>query len=96
MASKHHTRHDLAETAEATTNDPTRIWWATIKTAHERSGLSPRLIDELARTGVIRSSHARRPGATRGRRLIDMNSLFTYIEAGVNQPPAKLVMNHPA
>lgn len=60
---------------------------------HERTGLLTRLIDELARTGVIRSSHARRPGATRGRRLIDMNSLFAYIEAGVATPPTKLEMN---
>jgi len=68
-------------------------WWASIKTAAERSGFSRRQIEELARAGIVRSSNAKRPGASRGRRLIDMAALFAFIEKGVNEPPAKLTVN---
>ena len=74
-------------------SDPTLQWWAGSKEAAARSGFSSRHIEELARKGLIRSSLIKRPGAKRGRRLYDMNSLFAYIEAGVNQPKAKLAMD---
>ena len=55
--------------------------------------MSGRLVEEYAKDGLIRSSNVKRPGATRGRVLIDMWSLFDFIEKGINEPPAKLAMN---
>jgi hypothetical protein len=55
--------------------------------------VSRRLIEEWEKDGLIRSANVKRPGATRGRKLIDMWSLFDFIEKGVGEPPAKLAMN---
>ena len=68
-------------------------WWGGIAQAAGRSGVSGRLVEEYAKDGLIRSANVRRPGATRGRVLIDMWSLFDFIEQGINASPAQLAMN---
>ncbi len=57
--------------------------WAQYPGAARHSGLSTRLLEELVKEGIIVSSLVRRPGRTRGVRLIDLHSLDAYIESGV-------------
>jgi excisionase family DNA binding protein len=59
--------------------------WATVKQAAEYSGLSERHLYNLIGDGLIRSSLAKRPNASRGRRLIDLHSLDAWIETGLMQ-----------
>lgn len=68
-------------------------WWGGIAQAAERSGVSGRLIEEWINDGLVRSANVKRPGASRGRKLVDLLSLFDFIEKCVNEPPAKLAMN---
>ena len=59
--------------------------WATVKQAAEYSGLSERHLYNLIGDGLIRSSHPKRPNASRGRRLVDLRSLNDWIESGLMQ-----------
>ena len=59
--------------------------WATVKQAAKYSGLSERHLYNLIGDGLIRSSHPKRPNASRGRRLVDLHSLDGYIETGLMQ-----------
>ena len=59
--------------------------WATIKRAAEYSGLSERHLYNAIADGLIRSSLVKRPNASRGRRLIDLHSLDSWIETGLMQ-----------
>lgn len=68
-------------------------WWGSISTAVERTGVSSRLIEEWEKDGLIRAANVRRPGASRGRKLYDMWSLFDFIEGQVGASPAELAMN---
>ena len=67
--------------------------WLSYPDASRYSGLGTRVLENHVRAGYIRSSNACAPGASRGRRLIDRQSLDEFIEAGVGQPPAQLAMN---
>ncbi len=58
--------------------------WGTINQASTYSGMGERVIENAAKSGIIRSSLVRSfPGAKRGRRLIDLRSLEAWIEAGI-------------
>ncbi|MDB4407479.1 helix-turn-helix domain-containing protein [bacterium] len=57
--------------------------WATIRKAAEYSSLSERHLYNLIGDGLIRSSLAKRPNASRGRRLVDLHSLDAWIETGL-------------
>ena len=59
--------------------------WAPLQGAAHYSGLSQRLIEIAVRDGLIRSALARRPGASRGRRLVDLRSLDAWIEQGLGE-----------
>ena len=59
--------------------------WATVKQAAKYSGLSERHLYNLIGDGLIRSSHPKRPNASRGRRLVDLRSLNDWIESGLMQ-----------
>ncbi|MDA7656400.1 helix-turn-helix domain-containing protein [Akkermansiaceae bacterium] len=59
--------------------------WATLKKAAEYSGLSERHLYNAIADGLIRSSLVKRPNASRGRRLIDLRSLDSWIEKGLMQ-----------
>ena len=59
--------------------------WAPIKTAAKYSGLSERHLYNAIADGLIRSSLVKRPNASRGRRLIDLHSLDSWIETGLMQ-----------
>jgi hypothetical protein len=65
--------------------EQTKPRWGKRSAASHRSGLSIRLIDDLVARSIIRSSLVRQPGRERGVRLIDLDSLDAYIEAGVGQ-----------
>lgn len=67
--------------------------WLTYQQAEIYSGIGARTLQNHIRSGFIRSSHACAPGATRGRRLIDRESLDSFIEAGVSAAPSPLQMN---
>ncbi len=57
--------------------------WATLQGAAQYSGLSTRLLQNCIRERLIVSTVAKRPGAKRGRRLIDLRSLDAWIEQGI-------------
>ena len=57
--------------------------WGNYWQAHLHSGLSTRLLQDYVSDELIRSSIVRKPGAKRGVRLIDLNSLDEFIERGV-------------
>lgn len=67
--------------------------WMNIPSASAWSGLTERMIEDLARSGEITSSNVVREGNTQGRRLINTQSLDEFILAGVGRPPAQLKMN---
>ncbi|WP_419529552.1 helix-turn-helix domain-containing protein [Haloferula sp.] len=67
--------------------------WLPLKKASIYSGLSARTLQNYIRKGLIKSSNVIAPGSSRGRRLIDRESLDAFIEAGVNRSATKLNMN---
>ncbi len=67
--------------------------WLTYQQAEIYSGIGQRTIQSHVKAGYIRSSNCCAPGASRGRRLIDRQSLDDFIEVGVNAPPTVLAMN---
>jgi len=66
--------------------------WLTLDKAAAYCGLGQRCLQNYIKAGHIRSSNAVAPGATRGRRLIDRESLDAFIEAGVGGK-TMLIMN---
>jgi len=66
--------------------------WMGYAMASHYSGLGQRVLQNHVAAGFIRSSNAVAPGSTRGRRLIDRESLDAFIEAGVGSK-TELVMN---
>ena len=64
-------------------NRATLPTWLTINGAARYSGLSGRLLQEAIRENLVVSSLVTRPGAKRGRRLINRESLDAWIEAGI-------------
>jgi hypothetical protein len=67
--------------------------WLTYLNASKYSGLSVRVLQNHTAAGYVRSSNACAPGSSRGRRLIDRESLDAFIEAGVGKAPTSLAMN---
>ena len=68
--------------------------WATLNEAAHYCGLTPRTIYNLIGDGLIRSSLAKRPNASRGRRLVDLRSLENWINTGLMKiGPAPCIPN---
>jgi len=67
--------------------------WFTYDAAQGYSGIGARTLQTFVKKGYIRSSNCCAPGSTRGRRLIDRESLDAFIEAGVGAPATSLAMN---
>ncbi len=61
--------------------------WLNLKAASRYSGLSLRLLQDYVRLGFVVSYLAKRPGAARGRRLIDRLSLDRFIQTGSAEAP---------
>ncbi|MDA7657023.1 helix-turn-helix domain-containing protein [Akkermansiaceae bacterium] len=59
--------------------------WATLSEAAHYCGLTERTIYNLIGDGLIRSSLVKRLNASRGRRLVDLHSLDSWIETGLMQ-----------
>lgn len=65
--------------------------WLTIKAAAIYSGLSTRLIQDYVREGLVLASHVTKPGASRGRTLVELASLDAFIREGVGgKAPLKM------
>lgn len=74
------------------TDHPITPRWLTYDQGAMYSGLGIRVLQNHVKAGFIRSSNVCAPGATRGRRLIDRESLDAFIEAGVGKTTV-LAMN---
>jgi hypothetical protein len=61
-------------------NDNITPRWLTLEGAVKYTGLSKRTIENYINDGLVISSNVIRPGATRGRRLVDRPSLDAFIE----------------
>lgn len=64
-------------------SDTSKPRWGNYRQAAKRSGLSIRLLQDYVSSQLVRSSVVLKPGASRGVRLIDLESLEAFIEAGV-------------
>lgn len=54
--------------------------WLTLEGAAKYTGLSQRTIENYIKYGLIISANVMRPGASRGRRLVERPSLDAFIE----------------
>ncbi len=60
--------------------------WASLKQASRYSGIGTRALENAIAGGILRSSLVLSfPGAKRGRRLVDLLSLDSWIEEGVGR-----------
>lgn len=62
--------------------------WLTLKGASDYSGLSVRLLADLIKDQELVSALVRRKGRRSGRRLIERESLDSFISQGIPEPPA--------
>jgi hypothetical protein len=62
--------------------------WLTVKQASIYSGIGTRSLQNYIKDGHLRSSNAAAPGKAYGRRLIEKESLDTFIERGVGVTPS--------
>lgn len=81
-------------------NSPPPRRWLTVKNACIYSDLSRANIEKRLADGTIRSALViGEPGATRGRRLVDRESLDSWIESGIGltatSPPPPGTPGHP-
>jgi len=60
-----------------------RASWLTLQAAAIYSGLSLRLIQDYVKAGLVVASHVTKPGARRGRTLIEVASLERFIREGI-------------
>ena len=67
--------------------------WLSKRNAAIYSGLTERTLQTYIAMKVIRSTNAVLPGKKQGRRLIDRESLDTFLEAGVDRPTSVIAMN---
>jgi len=58
--------------------------WLTLKGAAIHTGLSERTIENHVRANLVISSNVVMPGATRGRRLVERESLDAFIEQWIS------------
>lgn len=66
-----------------TTTEPVR--WLGVAESVRTRGICRSMLYELIRAGDIKSSALRKPGNSRGKRLINAESLDAYIEAHSNR-----------
>lgn len=60
-----------------------RAGWLTLQAAATYSGLSLRLIQDYVKDGLVVASHVTKPGASRGRTLVELASLERFIREGI-------------
>jgi len=70
----------------------TRRWFSLQDAAHY-AGVSKRLIELWEKAGHIRVSRVITPGNSKGRVLVDRESLDEFIESYLGTPPAAIAMN---
>lgn len=81
----------MFETIQAERDLP--AWFPVADAAHY-SGLSRALIYEHIKDGLLISSTVKRPGRSRGRRLIQRESLDRLIEAGIGKSSRDNIRDH--
>ena len=67
--------------------------WLSHESASYHAGVSKRLIEVWRDKGFIRSANVTMPGASRGRRVYDRESIDSYIETFIGAPVSKIGMN---
>jgi hypothetical protein len=72
--------------------DPITPRWLTLASAARYCGLSERTIENYIKDGLIVSANVIRPGASRGRRLVDRCSLDSFIESQIGRT-CEIAMN---
>jgi len=72
--------------------DPITPRWLTLAGAARYCGLSERTIENYIKDGLIVSANVIRPGASRGRRLVDRCSLDSFIESQIGRT-CEIAMN---
>jgi hypothetical protein len=72
----------------------TRRWFSLQDSAHY-AGVSKRLIEIWEKAGHIRVSRVITPGNTKGRVLVDKESLDAFIESYIGTPPHDAAINRP-
>lgn len=65
-----------------TTTEPVR--WLSVAEAVRTRGIGRSMLYQLIQTGDVKSSAIRKPGNTRGKRLVSAESLDAFIEAHSN------------
>ena len=74
------------------TNGTVTARWLSFKDSERYSGLSIRYLELQEHAGNIIVARVS-PNGTKGKRLIDRESLDRFIESFVGAPPSKLAMN---
>jgi hypothetical protein len=67
--------------------------WLSLDAAEQYTGVSRRQIQVWRAMGYIKSANIVLPGATRGRRVYDRESIDAFIESYISAPVSELVMN---
>lgn len=67
--------------------------WLTFQSAALYAGVSVRTLQNWEQAGCFKSANVVIPGSTRGRRLIDRESLDRFIESFIGAPASKIGMN---
>lgn len=57
--------------------------WVTLQQATKYCGLSVRTIEKASSDGLVETSHVRLLNTTRGRRLVNLESIDLWIESGI-------------
>ena len=67
--------------------------WLSLQDSAHYAGTSKRLIELWEKAGHIKVSRVITPGHSKGRVLVDRESLDAFIESYVGTPPAEIAMN---
>ncbi len=77
----------------ASTKSATQVRWLTLQSAAKYVGVSERTLENWEKQGCFKMARVIAPGKTRGRTLIDRESLDDYITQFVGNPPQNIAMN---
>ena len=67
--------------------------WFTFQSAAKYVGVSKRTLENWEKAGCFRVSRVIVPGKSKGRALIDRESLDRFIEGYLDSPPQDIAMN---
>lgn len=67
--------------------------WLTFQAGAKYVGVSERTLENWEKLGCFKVARVIAPGKTKGRALIDRESLDDYITQFIGNPPAEIAMN---